>query len=141
MSTEPQGNSIENMSREEYLSAIFANMVFQNTNMTLMLLGRVPHPETGERVTDLEAARIFIDQLEMLAVKTKGNLTKEEERLLQQSLTHVHLAFVEAVEHPPKEKEEPKPSSGQQQATPPVQPTQTSPEPEAESHKRFTKKY
>src|SRR5947208_6832 len=119
MSTEPQDNSIENLSREEFMSALFANMVFQNTNMTLMMLGRVPHPESGERITDLDAARMFIDQLEMLAVKTKGNLTKEEDRLLQQSLTHVRLAFVEVVEKPakkdealkPEEKSEPTPTS------------------------------
>ncbi len=79
MSTEPQENPLENLSREEFMSALFANMIFQNTNMTLMMLGKVPHPETGEKVIDIDAARMFIDQLEMLAVKTKGNLSKEED--------------------------------------------------------------
>ncbi|HMJ90831.1 MAG TPA: DUF1844 domain-containing protein [Candidatus Acidoferrum sp.] len=147
MSTEPPGDSIENLSREELMSALFANMVFQNTNMTLMLLGRVPHPETGEKVTDLDAARMFIDQLEMLAVKTKGNLSKDEDRLLQQSLTHVRLAFVEAVQSPSPAKSEvtqPAPQSPPG-ATPspessPVLET-PAPEPDAESRKRFTKKY
>jgi hypothetical protein len=139
MSAEPQGNSMENMSREELLSAIFANLVFQNTNMALMLMGRVPHPETNERVTDLEAARMFIDQLEMLEAKTKGNLSKEEERLLQQSLTHVRLAFVESVESPPKKEEGAAKPAGEPAGTPLA--PETPAEPEAESRKRFTKKY
>jgi hypothetical protein len=35
-------------------------------------------------------------------VKTKGNLDKQEDALLKQSLTHLRLTFVKAVEHPPK---------------------------------------
>ena len=77
-------NAMRDMSHEEIMSALFAHMVIQNTNMALMLLGQVPHPESGERLHDVEAARMFIDQLEMLEVKTKGNLTREEEKLLKE---------------------------------------------------------
>ena len=146
MSSEPQGDPLENLSREEMMSALFAHMVFQNTNMALMLLGRVPHPETGEKVKDLEAARMFIDQLEMLEVKTKGNLTPEETRLLQQGLTHVRMAFVEAANEAPA-KEEAKPAATAQPApAPPGETAQPETAPQAgaeesESRKRFTKKY
>lgn len=140
MSTESQDNPLENLSREEFISALFANMVFQNTNLTLMMLGKVPNPETGETVTDLDAARMFIDQLEMLAVKTKGNLSKEEDHLLQQSLTHVRLVFVEAVGTPAKTDETPKPAAAPEPKL--AQPSEApAPEPEAESRKRFSKKY
>ena len=88
----------ENASREEILAALFANMVIQQTNMAMMLLGKVAHPETGKIVHDVEAAKMFIDQLEMLEVKTKGNLSKQEEGLLKQALAALHMAFVEAVE-------------------------------------------
>ena len=70
------------------MSALFANMIVQQTNMALMLLGKVPHPETGEKYKDLESAKMFIDQLEMIEVKTKGNLDKREDGLLKQSLPH-----------------------------------------------------
>jgi hypothetical protein len=150
MSTEPQGDALENMSREEMMSALFAHMVFQNTNMALMLLGRVPHPETGEKVKDLAAARMFIDQLEMLEVKTKGNLTPEETRLLQQGLTHVRLAYVEAADEKPEKTDGPKTSGPTEPAADakpaPAEPgatlqTSASPAEESESRKRFTKKY
>jgi hypothetical protein len=128
-------------SREDMQSALFAQLVMQQANMAMMLLGKVPHPESGEAVQDLEAARLFIDQLEMLEGKTKGNLTKQEASLLKQSLMSLRLAFVEAVESP-KPKSEPQPP----EATPPVQPgpasgAAPSPAEEDEHRKKFSKKY
>src|SRR5690349_16382852 len=91
-------DSLANASPEEIMSALFANMVIQQTNMAMMLLGKVAHPQTGEFVQDVEAAKMFIDQLEMLEHKTKGNLSKQEEGLLKQALTALRMAFVEAIE-------------------------------------------
>lgn len=132
-------------SREEMMSAIFANLVVQQTNMALMLMGRVAHPETGERVQDLEAARMFIDQLEMIELKTKGNLDKREEQLLKQSLMSLRMAFVETVESGPGQTA----TAAAPNATPqpPVDhdvktgETAASATPEEESRKKFTKKY
>ena len=115
----------------ELMTARFVNLVMQNTNMALMCLGHAPNPQTGETMRDLEAARMFIDQLEMIEAKTKGNLTRDEEKLLQQSLMHLRLAFVEVVEHPQPAKSAPAaevPSAGETPS-------------EEESSKRFTKKY
>ncbi len=89
-----------NLSRDEMMSVLFAQMVVQQSNLAMMLLGKVPHPQSGETVRDLEAARLFIDQLEMLEAKTKGNLSAEEAALLKQSLMALRMAFVEAVEKP-----------------------------------------
>jgi hypothetical protein len=77
------------------MSAIFANMVMQNAQMAAMFLGRVPHPQTGQPVKDLESAQMFIDQLEMLAYKTRGNLDNDEKQMLQQNLVVLRMAFVE----------------------------------------------
>ncbi|MEK7707318.1 MAG: DUF1844 domain-containing protein [Verrucomicrobiota bacterium] len=86
--------------RDQIHSALFAQMVMQQSNLALMLLGKSPHPETGQPMRDLDAAKLFIDQLEMLEVKTKGNLNAHEAALLKQSLMTLHLAFVEAVNAP-----------------------------------------
>jgi len=154
MSNGPSASSsLENLSRDDLMSALFANMVVQQTNMALVFLGKVPHPETGKPVQDLEAAQLFIDQLEMLAVKTRGNLQKEEERLLQQSLMTLRMAFVEAVEKRPTAAQT---QSGSDKAQPtepaPTAPAGTPSGGEAqpivsgeaaseESRKKFTKKY
>jgi len=131
----PGLSELQNLSREEMMSALFAHMVIQNTNMALMFLGQVPHPESGERLHDFDAAKMFIDQLEMLTAKTKGNLTREEEKLLQQSLTHLRLTFVQAIENPPKAE-----TPAAQPAAPETPPV-TADSGEGESRKRFSKKF
>ncbi len=128
------------------MSGLFANMILQQTSMALMFLGKTPHPESGKMVNEPEAARMFIDQLEMLEVKTKGNLTAEESRLLQQSLMTVRMAFVEAVDKrgpPPAAAEQTPPASETSKAATPDQtpPPAASPAPEEEPRKKFTKKY
>jgi hypothetical protein len=102
--------------------------------MAMLLLGKIPHPEGGQVTRNMEAARLFIDQLEMLEVKTKGNLTKEEAALLKQSLMQLRLAFVDAVNSP-------EPEEKQTQAKPGSAPAEPAKASEEESHKKFSKKY
>jgi len=130
--TETQSSSTHRSpSREDMMSALFAHMVTQQANLAMMLMGKVAHPETGKSVRDLEAAQLFIDQLEMLETKTKGNLTKNEEALLKQSLMNLRLAFVESVNSPAEQPAAPAPQPEPETAKPPEQ----------ESHKKFSKKY
>lgn len=81
-------------------SALFVSMVLQYADLAMLSLGRAAHPETGKRIRDLDAARLFIDQLEMLEAKTRGNLTAEETAVLRQALMNLRLAFVEEAEKP-----------------------------------------
>lgn len=118
---------------EEMHTALFAQLVMQQNNMAMMLLGKIPHPQDGQVTRNIEAARLFIDQLEMLEAKTKGNLTKEEGALLKQSLMQLRLAFVDAVNSP-------EPEEKQTQAKPAPAPTEQATAAE-ESHKKFSKKY
>jgi hypothetical protein len=137
----PSGNP------DEMRSALFAHLVMQQSSMAMMLLGKTAHPETGQIVRDLEAARFFIDQLEMLEFKTKGNLNQEEAALLKQSLMSLRMAFVESVDSPAPPSE-----SRAEQGTPlagagptgepdkPAAASATAPG-EDEHRKKFTKKY
>src|SRR5215467_13675552 len=109
---EPKTSSGHEPTRDEMLTALFAHLVMQQSNMAMMLMGKAPHPETGKPVRDLESAKLFIDLLEMLEAKTKGNLTKEEQNLLKQTLMAVRMGFVEAVESPGAQSEA-KPQSTQ----------------------------
>jgi hypothetical protein len=93
----PSGLSAES---QDYRTALFASLVLQQTNMGLTLLGKSPHPDTGQKSVDLDSSKLIIDQLEMLTVKTKGNLDKREEQLLKDSLTGLRMAFVEAANSP-----------------------------------------
>jgi hypothetical protein len=123
------------LAAEEMRSALFAQMIMQQSSMAMMLLGKTAHPETGKTVRDLEGAKLFIDQLEMLEFKTKGNLSPEESALLKQSLMALRMAFVESVDSPPPQSDkapesQPKPAAGA--AEPPD---------EEGHHPKFSKKY
>jgi hypothetical protein len=47
---------------------------------------------------DLRVARHTIDILALLQAKTRGNLTMDEERLMENSLTELRFRYVQAVE-------------------------------------------
>ncbi len=55
---------------------------------------RLPHPFTQNMERNVDQARYAIDMLEMLAEKTKGNLTPGEEHGLGDLLHQLRLAFV-----------------------------------------------
>ena len=129
------------VSREEYLSSVFATMVMQLTNMAAMFMGKVPNPENNQMIVDLDAAQIFIDQLEMLEAKTKGNLSAEEQNILKQGLTMVRMAFVEAVDAGQKQAAEPTPSTPPLSSPPPTSPAVPPAADEGDARKKFTKKY
>jgi hypothetical protein len=136
-----------NESPDEMRSALFAHMVMQQSSMAMMLLGKTAHPETGQFVRDLEGAKFFIDQLEMLEHKTKGNLNQEEAALLKQSLMSLRMAFVETVNSsPPLDAPRPErgtPPDGTVPTTEPIKSAAAAPtSPGEEEHrKKYTKKY
>jgi len=78
------------------VSQIFAQMVMMQAQNALYLLGRIPDGHGRALPPQLPEAKMLIDQLEALQIKTKGNLIPQEEKLLAKVLTEVRLAFVEA---------------------------------------------
>jgi len=59
-------------------------------------MGLLPFGEEGE--PDLERGRHNIDLLAMLQEKTRGNLTPEEQRSLDSSVTELRFRFMETME-------------------------------------------
>lgn len=64
--------------------ASFEFLVHTLFTQALMALGRLPNPITKQSHKNLATARHFVDTLAMLAEKTKGNLTDDERRLLDE---------------------------------------------------------
>lgn len=125
------------LSPEERHAALFAQLVMQFTSTGLVFLGRAPNPVSGKTETDLDMARMVVDQLEMLESRTRGNLSADEQKLLRQSLTTLRMAFVEAVNHPPA-----KPADTSSSASPAATPEPGgTPAESGESRKKFTKSY
>ncbi|HET7218634.1 MAG TPA: DUF1844 domain-containing protein [Vicinamibacterales bacterium] len=75
----------------------FSGFVLSLASTAAVHFGDLPDPATGQKgEPDLDAASRVIELLAMLQVKTKGNLIKEEERLLDDLLYELRLRFVQA---------------------------------------------
>ena len=57
-------------------------------------LGDMPDPTTGQTETNLPAVQQTIDMLMMLKEKTKGNLTADEAKLLEQLIYELQMKYV-----------------------------------------------
>lgn len=89
----------------------FLDMIGLFGAQAMMALGKVANPQTGKAEKNLNVARLFIDTLDMLERKTRGNLTPDEEKVLRTTLTDLRLMFVEESQAPapaPAKTEEPK---------------------------------
>ena len=73
----------------------FIEFVMMHAQNAALFLGQIPNPKTGEPEINLDLARMFIDQLEMIQEKTRGNLTNEEAMVLRNALSNLQMAFVE----------------------------------------------
>ena len=125
----------------------FIEFVMMHAQNAALFLGQIPNPKTGEPEVNLDLARMFIDQLEMIQEKTRSNLTNEETMVLSNTLSNLQMAFVEASGAtrapgaPPPEAPEAKPAEQTSQAQPEQKPSISSAEPDTESRKKFTKSY
>jgi len=86
----------------------FEFLVFSLKTQAEMRLGLLPFgmsEEDGkEEEPDLPSARHAIDMLAMLVYKTRGNLSMDEQRLIENSLTELRFRFVQASETAAKKK-------------------------------------
>ena len=76
-------------------SPAFENLVRMLGSNAAMVLGAYADPRTGQPMLDPEAAREFIDMLDALHEKTKGNLAPEEDSLLLDLLGKLKMTFLE----------------------------------------------
>jgi hypothetical protein len=74
----------------------FYTFVLSLASSAFVHLGDAPHPETGEPVEpNFAIAQQTIEILAMLREKTRGNLTPEEEKFMENLLTDLRLRFVQ----------------------------------------------
>jgi hypothetical protein len=87
----------EHRSLEEPDDVSFTMLINAMAQPALLFLGEIPHPGTGQPTVDPEKARLQIDMLELLRVKTRGNLSPQEETLLEQVLYQLRMVYVARV--------------------------------------------
>ncbi len=138
------------------LTQRFIEFVMMHAQNAALFLGQIPNPKSGEPEINLDLARMFIDQLEMIQEKTRGNLTNEEAMVLRNTLSNLQMAYVEVAKEPgrarpeparrgegapPSQAAEPGPAEQLSQTQPEQSPPIASTESESESRKKFTKSY
>ena len=127
----------------------FIEFVMMHAQNAALFLGQIPNPKSGEPEINLDLARMFIDQLEMIQEKTRGNLTNEETMVLRNTLSNLQMAFVEVSRQAREGKTEsfgPETTeAGTTETTPPAPEEKAAPaatpEGESESRKKFSKSY
>lgn len=72
---------------------VLVSMLFTQAMATL---GHLPNPATGKAEVNKPYAKHYIDTLEMLGEKTKGNLTDDESKILADALHAMRMAYVDA---------------------------------------------
>jgi len=76
-------------------TASFATHVNSLVTQAFMAMGGMEDPRTKQRHLDLDLAKYHIDTLAVLEEKTKGNLTDDEKRLIDQGLYECRLQYVD----------------------------------------------
>ncbi len=78
--------------------ASFSFLIFSMQAQAQMQLGLMHFGEGEKPEPQLDLARHTIDMMGILLEKTKGNLTLDEQRLLENSVTELRFRFVQVSE-------------------------------------------
>ena len=94
------------MEEEPKLNMLFMSLVLSLSQAAMQHMGKVTNPLTGEIERNLEQAKVTIDMMEMLKEKSKGNLVKEEEKFIGETLATLQLNYVDEVKKGKEEEKE-----------------------------------
>src|SRR5207249_2356083 len=81
--------------RPEAMEATFESFIASLYMSAMFQLGMLREKEESQPQVDLVGARHTIDTLSMLQEKTRGNISANEESILQDCLFRLRMAFVE----------------------------------------------
>ncbi len=99
---------------QDFEESHFLQLVSSLQSSTWFLLGKIMNPMTGKAEKDLGGAKAVIDTLLMLKNKTKGNLTLNEQKLLDNAISNLEINYVEEIEKESKEEKESKKTKEQE---------------------------
>ncbi len=136
------------------MTQIFIEFVMMQAQNAALFLGQIPNPRGDQPEVNLPLAKMFIDQLAVIAAKTHGNLNEQEAKVLDNALTQLEAAFVEVMSRtegfhpgeslapPPAASLAPPAAAEPSPIVAPEAPPAPAPEPAPEEgRKRFTKSY
>ncbi len=103
-STSPPSEELEDDEELEGAQdpASFVNFLMSIASNAASALGMMEHPVTHQREVDLQLGKHWIDVLGMLQTKTHGNLTKQENQLMEGLLSDLRMQYVSLANAPQK---------------------------------------
>lgn len=78
------------------LTQRFIEFVLMQKQTASLFMGQIAHPQTGRSEVNLDLSKMIIEQLAMVREKTRGNLTGDEQQVIDDTLRTLQLAFAEA---------------------------------------------
>jgi hypothetical protein len=139
------------------MTQIFIEFVMMQAQNAALCLGQITDPRVGQPQVNIPLAKMFIDQLSVIRAKTAGNLSPDEQRVIDSAVEQMEMAFVHVASrtegfHPGEslapDLDEPAPPAAPEAEAPAPAPAASTPAPAAaaepppeEGRKRFTKSY
>ncbi|MDR1784394.1 MAG: DUF1844 domain-containing protein [Endomicrobium sp.] len=80
------------------IDASFLNLITMLASSVWCYLGKMPSSALNKINVDLQNAKITIDMLLMLRVKTMNNLTEKEKEVLNSTISNLQINYAEEVE-------------------------------------------
>ena len=97
--------------RDQIPPASFTVLLSTLATQAMAGLGIFPDPTTGKPTVDRPLAKHFIDTIGMLEVKTKGNLTDDEARQVEDALHQLRMVYLSTADSAKPDSAEPKKST------------------------------
>lgn len=86
----------DNFASSGQIKIDFSTLIMSFASAAMISIGRMPDPVTGQVNKDLALARQNIDIISLLQEKTRGNLSPEEEKLVEGVLNELRISYVES---------------------------------------------
>lgn len=79
---------------------LFISLISSFQMQAMMHLGKLKNPVSEKVERDLDAAQMMIDMIDMIKEKTKGNISDDETKFIDQIIAMLKLNFVEEKNKP-----------------------------------------
>ncbi|MDX1672502.1 MAG: DUF1844 domain-containing protein [Balneolaceae bacterium] len=85
----------DKLNEEQQNQLLFMMLIQQHQQIAMMGLGKIKNPSTDKVEREMKSAKFAIDTLLMLQKYTEGNLPKELENYLNQTLNNLRMNYAE----------------------------------------------
>jgi hypothetical protein len=80
---------------EKYHEPNFQIFLTSLLMQAMIAMGKMENPVTKKRDKNMEQARFMIDTISILKAKTQGNLTEQEQKMVDEALSSLRMIYVQ----------------------------------------------